>query len=357
MKLRYLSMAAILPLASLAFSHEDTPVPRADSHAPIGIMGDHMHKQGEWMVSYRMMSMHMSGNLLGRHPISDNEIATTQPNPYAGMPMMPPTLRVVPQEMTTTMHMVGVMYAPSDTITLMAMFHYLDKSMSLKTYQGMMGANVLGHFDSASSGIGDTAVGMLYRLYDDEIHHLHANVSVSLPTGSIEETGEVLTPMNMRAQVRLPYAMQLGSGTVDWLPGITYTGKTDSLTWGAQYVATLRTHENDEGYRLGNEHKVNVWGQVALSSALSLGSGLEYLSSDTIKGMDDAIMLPVQTANAANYGRTTVNAKVAVNWVGQEGALRDHRLAIEYSMPIQQDVNGLQMEMDSMVTFGYQKAF
>lgn len=357
MKIKVLGCISLLNLTCLANAHEVAPASRADSHAPISVMGDHMHKQGEWMVSYRYMSMAMSGNLLGDKGISDSEIATTQANPYAGMPMMPPTLRVVPQEMTTAMHMVGVMYAPSDDITLMAMFNYIDKIMQLKTYQGMMGATELGYFDSASSGMGDTKLGVLYRLFDNSTHHLHANLSVSLPTGAIDKSGEVLTPMNMRMQARLPYAMQLGSGTVDWLPGITYTGKAGDTTWGAQYVITLRNSENDEGYQLGNEQALNAWGQYSISPSVSVGVGGEYLSSDAISGMDDEIMLPVQTANPANYGRDVVNAKASLNWVGQQGALRDHRFALEYSVPIKQEVNGLQMEMDSMFTFGYQKAF
>lgn len=355
MKIKLIACIALLHAAGFANAHESAP--RADSHAPIGIMGDHMHKLGEWMVSYRYMSMAMSGNLLGDSSISDDEVVTTQPNPYAAMPMMPPTLRVVPQEMTTAMHMVGVMYAPTDDITLMAMFNYLDKTMQLKTYQGMMGTTELGYFDSASSGMGDTKLGLMYRLFYDATHHLHANLSVSLPTGAIDKTGEVLTPMNMRMQTRLPYPMQLGSGTVDWQLGITYTGKVGDTTWGTQYMLTLRNSENDEGYQLGNEQKLNAWAQHAFSHSVSIGVGGEYFSSGAISGMDDEIMLPVQTANPANYGRDVINAKVSLNWVGQTGLLRDHRLAIEYSVPIKQDVNGLQMEMDSMFTFGYQKAF
>ena len=44
-------------------SHPDTVAPpvRAASHAPIGVMGDHMHKTGEWMVSYRYMQGGMEG--------------------------------------------------------------------------------------------------------------------------------------------------------------------------------------------------------------------------------------------------------------------------------------------------------
>ena len=34
---------------------------RPDGHAPISVMGDHMHAMGEWMVSYRYMTMDMEG--------------------------------------------------------------------------------------------------------------------------------------------------------------------------------------------------------------------------------------------------------------------------------------------------------
>ncbi len=353
MKNAILTFALTATLSASAFA--DTQ--HASSHAPISIMGDHMHKTGEWMVSYRAMSMSMEGNLLGSNNISDDAIATTQANPYASMPMMPPTLRVVPQTMTTTMHMLGMMYAPSDNITLMAMLNYVDKSMTLKTYQGMMGTDVLGEFESDANGLGDTIIGALYRLYQTPTHHLHLNATVSLPTGSIDEEGQVLTPMNMRPTARLPYAMQLGSGTYDLLPGITYTGKANNLSWGGQYTATLHTGENDEGYTLGDAHTLNGWVQYAWVPSLSTSLGLAYSDSSDIDGRDTHIMLPVQTANPANYGRRRSNAKVGINWVGQTGALHGHRLAFEYSIALKQSVNGLQMEMQNMWVLGYQKAF
>lgn len=36
---------------------------RPDGHAPISVMGDHYHKKGELMFSYRFMPMWMEGNL------------------------------------------------------------------------------------------------------------------------------------------------------------------------------------------------------------------------------------------------------------------------------------------------------
>ena len=93
----------------------------ADSHAPLGVMGDHMHKKGDWMVSYRFMRMDMQGNRDGTDSLSPLEIATSVPNRFSGMAGQPPTLRVVPTEMTMDMHMFGAMYAPTDNLTLMAM--------------------------------------------------------------------------------------------------------------------------------------------------------------------------------------------------------------------------------------------
>lgn len=102
-------------------------VNHAGSHAPIGIMGDHVHEKGEVMVSYRYMNMNMQGSRLTGEAISENTIVTTIPNRFFGAPGQPPTLRIVPTEMTMEMHMFGLMYAPSDGVTLMAMLNHVEK--------------------------------------------------------------------------------------------------------------------------------------------------------------------------------------------------------------------------------------
>ena len=82
----------------------------AISHAPIGVMADHFHKKGEWMVSLRVTQMEMKKNILNGESISNDEILK-QPNPYATMPMMmkmPMNLSVIPQKMT--MKMIYIIY-------------------------------------------------------------------------------------------------------------------------------------------------------------------------------------------------------------------------------------------------------
>jgi len=215
MKLKPLAiLVAGLGLSQAALADINHPKHSPDSHAPIAVMGDHMHKKGEWMVSYRFMQMNMEGNIQGSDNIDADTIVTQLANPNMG----PPTVRVVPIDMQTDMHMLGMMYAPSDQLTLMLMLNYLDKSMDHLTYMGMMGTNQLGEFTTTTSGMGDTKVGALWSLLQSPRHKVHLNLGLSLPTGSIDEEGEVLTPMNMRPTIQaISISLILGRVTGSWI--------------------------------------------------------------------------------------------------------------------------------------------
>ena len=338
----------------------DAPI-RADGHAPIGVMGDHLHKRGEVMLSYRFMRMEMDGNRIGTSSVTPQQIVTTVPNRFFGLPMQPPTLRVVPTDMTMDMHMFGAMYAPSDQITLMAMIPYISKSMNHLTFQGPVGTTILGGFRTESEGLGDIKVSALASLLDtktDNAHHkMHLNLGLSLPTGSITETGQILTPMGTRPTVRLPYSMQLGSGTYDLLPGITYSGHSGRFGWGGQLNGVIRISDNDEGYSLGNEAALTTWVSYQPQPAISFSGRIEARTIGDIDGIDPAIRGPVQTADPDNYGGETITLFAGLNYVVQRGALRGHRLAIEGGLPIYRDLNGPQLETDWTLTAGWQYAF
>ena len=107
----------------------------------------------------------------------------------------------------------------------------------------------------------------------------------------------VLAPNGVRPELRLPYAMQLGSGTYDLLPGITYQMFQNKWSFGAQYMATIRTSENSENYTLGDEHKITGWASYSWHHNLSTSVRLAYLDVDNIDGADPKIAAPVQTAD------------------------------------------------------------
>ncbi len=361
--------ALCLSFAGGALAHEDeaeagmvlnadgTAPINADGHAPIGVMGDHMHKAGEWMLSYRYMYMSMEGNRIGTDGVSPQTIATTVPNRFFGTPGQPPTLRIVPLDMRMEMHMLGGMYAPTDWLTLMVMANYIEKDMDHVTFAGAAGTTELGNFTTNTSGFGDTSVSGLIGLYDDGIHHVHLNAGLSLPTGSIEETGQILAPNGTRPTVRLPYAMQLGSGTYDLLPGLTYTGKSGQIGWGAQYTGVIRLDDNSQGYSLGDIHRLTGWASYQWEPWISNSIRLAGQTMDSIDGIDPNIVGPVQTANPDFYGGDTVELLFGVNFAGQRGWLRGQRLAFEIGLPLYRDLNGPQMETDYQFTLGYQVAF
>lgn len=120
-----------ISLSSFSSAHKGQwTAARPDGHAPISVMGDHMHEMGEWMVSYRYMSMDMEGLLKGSSSVAPTMMAT------GFMPNMLPT------EMTMDMHMFGTMYAISNKWTLMGMLNYLDNEMTMP----------MGKMDSSGTG-------------------------------------------------------------------------------------------------------------------------------------------------------------------------------------------------------------
>jgi len=324
----------------------------ANGHAPIGVMGEHMHKKGEWMASYRFQHMSMEGNRIGTTGVSPEFIVTNVANRFSP----PATLRVVPTKMTMDMHMFGAMYAPTDWVTLMFMGMYMEKSMDHITFQGGSGTTRRGTFTTTSSGIGDTKITGLFRISKSHTHLMCLNAGISLPTGDTDKRDTILTPGGASNNVVLPYGMQLGSGTFDILPGVTYNGKIDKLSWGAQYTGTFRTG-NHKGYSLGDIHQITSWLSYQPQPSISVSTRLAYKNEDKIDGIDERISLPVQTADPDKYGGDTINLYFGLNLVGQTGVLRGHRLSLEAGIPVHQDLNGPQMETDYAITAGWQFAW
>ena len=95
---------------------------RPNGHAPISVMGDHLHKEGEFMLSYRFMQMNMAGNLSSSENIFNADIYKDY--------------MIATQQMHMKMQMLGFMFAPLNKLTLMLMINYLNNEIDLKTKMG-----------------------------------------------------------------------------------------------------------------------------------------------------------------------------------------------------------------------------
>jgi len=235
----------------------------------------------------------------------------------------------------------------------------VSKEMDHVTFQGPMGTARLGEFTTETAGIGDTTIGAVIGLDDgaDEHRQINLGIALSLPTGSIEETDQILTPMGTTPSPRLPYPMQLGSGSFDLKPSLTARSRTGKWSYGAQASAVIRLDENDEGYTLGDAAEVTGWLAFEPEPWVSFSGRIKAKSVGQIDGDDALIRAPVQTADPANHGGETIEALIGVNLAGQSGWQQGHRIAAEIGLPVMRDLNGPQMETDLTFTVGWQKAF
>jgi len=324
--------------ATPSFSAADTGLPRPDTHAPIGVMGEHLHGAGELMFSYRYARMSMDDNYKGTHRQSARDVV--------GTPATPGNFMVVPTHMTMEMHMLGAMFAPHDAVTLMAMVPLVRLEMDHLTRPG-------GRFTTEASGLGDVRASALIRLFDTGAHKAHLNVGLSFPTGSTSVRDQ--TPMGRQ---RLPYPMQLGSGTWDVLPGATYKGHTGDLSWGAQALGTLRTGRNRHEYRLGDRVDLTAWTAYQWASWISTSARLAWGAWDDIHGSDRRLNpAVVPTADPDRREGRRLDWLLGINLAVPFGKAGNHRFAIEYGRPIYQRLDGPQLGTQWRLILGWQSAF
>jgi hypothetical protein len=290
---------------------------RPDAQAPIGVMGDHVHKKGRIMPSYRYMRMEMDGNRSGSDDISTADVLNR--------------FMVAPTNMTMEMHMFGLMYGLTDDVNLMVMVPYIEKSMDHVTRAGV-------RFTTKSEGLADVTLTGLVQLFDDGPHRLHLNAGLSFPTGSIDKRDA--TPADPDAQ--LPYPMQTGSGTYD------------ECSWGAQALGAIRIGKNDRDYSFGNRVSLTAWAARPLTRWLSGSLRVGWEAWDDVDGGDPALNpLMVQTADPDRQSGQRVDLIFGINALLPSGALERNLPGVEIAVPLYQDLDGPQIETDWIVTAGW----
>lgn len=299
------------------------------------VLGAHTHFEDEWMLGYMYMLMNMEGNRDGTNRISNSDVLKIFP--------------VTPTKMTMEMHMFMLMYAPSDDLTLNIMLPYLRLSMDHITRKNVQ-------FTTSTEGIGDTEISGLYTVsrINEYRHRLLLKLGLMIPTGSIDEKGDTPAGKNQK----LPYPMQLGSGTFDPIGGIVYLSELENWASGAEAIATIRTGKNSNDYRLGNKYDFGAWGARKWTNWLSATAGLDGQIWENISGADpDLDPKVVPTADPNRRAGKRIDAFLVLNFYVPKGRFKDNRLAIQYGVPVYQDLDGPQLETDWLLSAGWQWTF
>lgn len=302
--------------------------------SPPSIMSSHIHLAEEAMIGYQYMLMNMKGNLNGVTPVSTDSILQD--------------FLVAPTEMTMQMHMIHVMRAFTDNLTVMLMLPYTEMWMNHKQADGTT-------FQHLTRGLGDVAFKANFVAYSDEHHHLTLLGGYSMPTGSLQPKDDHPGSNHTGA---LPYPMRLGSGTFEFIPGITYFGNWKQLGWGTNTIGRLRLGKNNRNYRLGHQVTNQSWLFYELLDWLSPSIGVKTRFRQNIEGADSEL-LPGQapTADPLRQGGLNVSLTAGLNIFASKGLLKGQGLGFNFEYPIYQSLAGPQMATTWALSGGYQWLF
>lgn len=317
------------------------------SHPPAGVMAGHMlGKAGDMMVGYQYMYLDRAGDTVkGAHNASDQSIINNA--------CMSKLCSSKAREMTMHMHMFNLMYAPTDWLNLMVMPQIISMEMDMGVLPGAdpdeahEGAHL-------SEGLGDTLMLGLFKLFENSNHHLHLGLGISAPTGDTNATLSGLEETDLQG-----YGMQLGSGTWDFKPSLTYSAQTEKWFWGAQVNATKRLqHRNKEGYAFGDEIQGTAWGGYSFLSWLSGSVRGIYTAQSAVRGLyDGQSLLSAPTDFPENYGGQFWDVGIGMTASIPAGNMAGNSFSVEWVQPVKHDYNGYQLERDGSLSVRWGYAF
>jgi hypothetical protein len=307
-----------------------------------------LSRAGDFMLGVRYGYTRRAGDMKrGTHGPGDAEIVAQ------GCDGVPCT--TAPDEMNMNMVMLDLMFAPTDWLSLAVMPSFVDMEMDLRSLPGAAPDphHAQGH---TTGGVGDLQLLALGELFEARGQHVHAGLGVSAPVGDV---GEKIRRTHQQGPVFIHYDMQLGTGTWDLLPSLTYTGTTSTtgtvgahdgeagaFFWGAQVGGIVRLeHANESGYALGDVFRTTAWGGYGLTRWLSATTRFAYALQGEIRGHYDG---PHDESGPMdfpeNYGGHSGDVGFGIDAHVPEGFLAGNRLRVEWLQPVFDDFNGYQLE-------------
>lgn len=319
---------------------------------PLNIVGGGIPEPKEFRFKISQMIMEMGPLRDG----TDDILSTTIVGGATGT-----TFPAVPRSMRQYMTMFGAAYSFSENFALMAMTNYTKNEMPMEIKKSL-GQN----FTMTSDGIGDFTVLGKYRAYanDDLVptSQISFLMGLSLPSGSITRKFTNNTVSGQNGTI-LPFKMQLGSGTVDPIFGLTYQGSRDPFWWGVNTQLEAHVYDNDQGYHRGNELRYDFYVMKQVHDRVVVHTQLNgwyegNFSNEPFNGsangeghanFNPAGNLLSPLFDPDNYG----GHKLAVSLGFQFQPIPLHVMEVTATIPIYQDLDGPQLRDNWMLQLSY----
>jgi hypothetical protein len=346
--------------------------------APAGVEFTHLlDNAGEFAMDLRHTYGIQGGDTLrGAHTVSDSVVAAQG----CGGQLCSRTASNNYSHVST----LELLYAPVNGWTLMIAPQFVDLHMDQRDLGGgfssggifFPGANgpSLRH---TTGGLGDTGVYALTELFASPSQHIDIGIGLNAPTGSV---GKRVNTGNDY----VGYGLQLGSGTWEVRPSITYGGQADRFSWGAQVSAVKRLQsKNSSGYALGDMAQVTAWGSYNILDWLSASLRGVGTAQDSIHGQFKSHITPVQigdkivngqpervyanevdpqtvlgpTDAPGNYGGVFSDVGFGLSAVVPGGAFAGDRLSLEWLLPVTDHVSGYQLKRTGTLSISWNFEF
>jgi hypothetical protein len=158
-------------------------------------------------------------------------------------------------------------------------------------------------------------------------------------------------------KIKSPYNMQLGTGTYNTIPGISYTFTKGKFNLGSFGQITLRNGKNDSGYRFGNRYEASLWTSYALLDWLAPTLRITSLKWDNISGADSSLDPTMDPQNDPNrQGGRRIDLLAGVNFYFPSISEK-MKAGLEFGKPLYQHLNGPQLGVNTLFNFRFQATF
>jgi hypothetical protein len=355
LRFRYYLLICLSGLVFISYGQQDCETSCAANccstdPTPAGVMISHLHTKKQFMLSYRYMSMQMGHMQSGTQSVSDMQVYNNYVMSSSGMRM--------------DMHMLMGMYGLSNKITLMGMLNYNYNTMSMTmlptAHMTMPDGEIMGSVNAPSKiysqGLGDTKLYALYGIINNSKHHLLLSGGISLPTGSITVQG---SSTSMYQQRHVPYMMQMGTGTWDLMPGVTYLHSKGAITYSAQLSSIIHPGFNSMNYAYGNSATFTSWFAYKWFSLLSSSVRIDASTTGAINGYDSNIPAGYEPSTLGqNYGGQHINGYIGTNFYFPKSSfMKNNRIMLELGLPLYQNLNGVQQSTKSTLYASWSAVF
>ncbi len=312
--------------------------------APLGVFGVGLLDQGQWAVSYAPSWTRLAGNQIGTNLVSPEYIIQNVHSSH-----LPPApgkyglLRMVPNNFEFFGQSASAAYGVTKDVTLIVATTFWERYVNMDTFHPGTGPSaLLGTSTGHTEGLGDTLLAGVWRVYHDSMNQINVNMGFSLPTGSTTLNQTLLVPKDVYSFARAFYGMQPGTGTLDAMPGVSYSGVLDRWSWGLAYRGRYPLDDNPQGWRYGDMSDFTGWGGYSWLPGLQTTLRLDGMVQGSIHGFDPSIVGYAQGANPLFYGGQWVSIFGGVNLAGKYFNVPKANLALEVGLPVYQDLNGPQ---------------